>query len=235
MHARATSSALGLLASWHGVAGGEVRFGVATWFGDVLVRFGYDLFEHEHPWDGEWIDDEFEHAALDLRSTGAKLLRALDRVDVDDPLTLDLAFAYVQRILDDLAVVIPNCWGSEGMTLPRGDLVALGFPPPVSLDVPTHSRELYAVLDAAVQPALPRTTARVIEESAEVTRRAVAALDETLAELCSWFDDVLRRCQREVAARAEDGDDLLRRWKDPNWTVVGRSTPNVARRLPQCS
>ena len=40
----------------HGVAGDDVRFGAATWFHDVLVRFGYDLFEHEHPWDGEWID-----------------------------------------------------------------------------------------------------------------------------------------------------------------------------------
>ena len=44
-------------ASTHGIAGGRVRLGVATWFADVLVRFGYDLPEHEHPWDGEWIDD----------------------------------------------------------------------------------------------------------------------------------------------------------------------------------
>ena len=48
----------------HGVADGSVRFGAALWFADVLLRFGYDLPEHEHPWDGEWIDDEFERITI---------------------------------------------------------------------------------------------------------------------------------------------------------------------------
>jgi hypothetical protein len=216
------------------VAGGDVRFGVAMWFADVLVRFGYDLFEHEHPWDGEWIDDAFERSALSLRATGSKLLRSLDRVDADDPLTVDLPFLYLGRMLADLAVVIPNCFGREGRGLPRGDLVALGFPPPLSLDVPTHSPELYAVLDAAETPALPRATARVVEQSAAVTAAAVDSLDDALRELCSWFDDVLLRCQREVTTRAEDGDALLERWRATDWSLIGRSTPNLATRLPQC-
>ncbi len=212
-----------------------MRFGVSTWFADVLVRFGYDLFEHEHPWDGEWIDDTFERSALSLRSTGAKLLRSLDRVDVGDPLTVDLPFLYLRSMLDDLAAVIPNCFGQEGRALPRGDLDALGFAPPVSLDVPTHSRELYAVLDAADTPALPRATARIIEESRSITMAAIDALDDRLRLLSEWFDDVVLRCQKEIATRAEDGDALIERWQATDWSVVGRSTPNLMRRLPQCS
>jgi hypothetical protein len=212
-----------------------VRFGVATWFADVLVRFGYDLFEHEHPWDGEWIDDAFERSALSLRSTGAKLLRALDRVDVDDPLTVDLPFLYLRSMLDDLAVVIPNCFGQEGRGLARGDLVALGFAPPVALDVQTHAPELFAVVDAAATPALPRATARIVQESAAITAAAVGALDDALVVLCAWFDDVLRRCQTEIAARAEDGDALVERWAATDWSVLGRSTSNLLRRLPSCT
>jgi hypothetical protein len=217
---------------WHGVAGGDVRFGVATWFGDVLVRFGYDLFEHEHPWRGEWIDDAFESAALDLRSTGAKLVRALDRVDEDDPLSIDLVVAYLRRVLDDLAVVIPNCFGVDGRSMPRGDLRGLGLAPPVTLDFPTHSASLYPVIDASEEPALPKATARVVEESRAVTREAIASLDESLAALCPWFDTLLARVQREVASRAEDGDDLLARWAATDWSVIGHAGPGALAHLP---
>jgi len=200
----------------------------------VLVRFGYDLFEHEHPWDGEWIDDAFEAAALDLRVTGAKLLRALEAVhdDVESgPLSVDLAVAYLRRILDDLAIVIPNCYGTEGRALPRGDLAALGFAPPVDLAFVTSTASIYSMLDAS--PAvLPRALARARDESQAVTRSAIEALDAAIGALCPWFDDVLDTLQREIAKRAEDGDDVLERWRDPSWSVVGRATPALARHLP---
>jgi hypothetical protein len=200
------------------------------------VRFGYDLFEHEHPWDGEWIDDAFETAAKDLRSTGAKLLRALEWVDDDPlqgPLTIDLVLAYLRRMLDDLAVVIPNCFGVEGRSLPRGDLAALGFAPPVDLDIATHSPDLYMVIDAAgPKPSLPKATARVLDESGAVTIGAVVALDTAMDALCPWLDGVLDTMQRTIAERAEDGDDLLKRWADPDWSVLCRSTPMLAKHLP---
>ena len=226
MPAPAPSCRRASLASWHGVASdGTVRFGVATWFGDVLVRFGYDLFEHEHPWDGEWIDDAFERAARSLRSTGAKLLRALQAVDGGgDPMAVDLVVFYVRSMLDDLAVRIPNCSGVEGRDLPRGDLVALGFPPPDVLGFPTHSDELYAVIDGGgPSPALPKAIERVRRESAVVTVDAVRSLEHGLAVLCPWFDGVLAELQARVAARAEDGDDLLERWSAVDWSVIARS------------
>jgi hypothetical protein len=210
---------------WHGVApDGTVRFGVATWFGDVLVRFGYDLFEHEHPWDGEWIDDAFERAARSLRSTGGKLMRALRAIDDEpDPMTIDLVVFYLRSILDDVAVCIPNCSGVEGRALPRGDLAALGFPPPDVLGFPTHSDELYAVVDGAgTTPALPRALARVRHDSAGVTSEAVRSLERALAVLGRWFDGLLAELQSRIAARAEDGEDLLDRWSAVDWSVIGR-------------
>jgi hypothetical protein len=207
---------------------------VATWFGDVLVRFGYDLFEHEHPWDGEWIDDRFEHAARSLRSTGAKLVRALRAVDVEDPdaLALDLVVSYLRSILDDVAVCIPNCSGVEGRSLPRGDLVALGFPPPDVLGFATHSDELYPVIDGAgPSPALPKALERVRRDSAEVTAAAVRSLEGALAVLGPWFDELLAELQSRVAARAEDGDDLLGRWAAVDWSVIGRAPVPLLPRL----
>jgi hypothetical protein len=216
-----------------------VRFGVGAFFNDVLVRFGYDLFEYEHPWSGEWIDDAFEATAKDLRATAAKLLRALDAVDdhpESGPLSIDLAVTYVHRVLDGLAIVIPNCFGVDGRSLPRGDLVALGFAPPIDLSaLVTQADDLYLVVDAADRVALPGMHDRVRARSQTITRRAIAALDDGLAVLGPWFDSVLARLQGEIASRAEDGDDLLARWNDPSWTIVGRSTPNLRRRLPQCS
>ena len=237
--APALSSRRARLARWHGVAGADVRFGVGTFFNDVLVRFGYDLFEYEHPWSGEWLDDTYEATAKDLRSTSAKLVRALDAVHDDaetGPLSVDLAIAYVRRVLDELAVVIPNCFGVDGRSLPRGDLVALGFEPPVDVtSIVTQTDDLYLVVDAGDRTVLPGMHERVRSRSQAMTRKAITALDDALAALCPWFDDVVARLQREIASRAEDGDDLLQRWSDPNWTIVGRSRPNLARRLPPCS
>jgi len=236
---QARSSRRARLARWHGVAGGDVRFGAGTFFNDVLVRFGYDLFEYEHPWSGEWIDDSFEAAAKELRATSAKLVRALEAVQDDPetgPLSVDLCVAYVQRLLDELAIVIPNCHGVDGRSLPRGDLAALGYAPPVDLKgLVTQADDLYLVVDAGDRAALPGMHERVRARSQEITRAAIATLDGALAVLCPWLDDVVARLQREIASRAEDGNDLLQRWTDPNWTIVGRSTPNLRRRLPQCS
>jgi hypothetical protein len=210
---------------------------VSTWFYDVLLRFGYDLFEHEHPWDGEWIDDAFEAAALDLRATGAKLLRALELVHDDvetGPLSVDLCVAYLRRILDDLAIAIPNCYGVEGRAMPRGDLEALGFPVPVDLSFATNSPELYALLDGPTTPVLPRAHARAVAASQATTRAAIASLDDALAQLCRWFDEVLVALQREIGKRAEDGDDLVERWSNPDWSMLAPATPGTIARLPRC-
>jgi len=167
------------------------------------------------------------------------LVRALDAVHDDPetgPLSVDLCMAYVHRVLDGLAIVIPNCFGVDGRSLPRGDLVALGFEAPIDLrSLVTQADDLYLVADAGDRATLPRMHERVRTRSQAVTREAITALDDAFAVLCPWFDGVVARLQREIASRAEDGDDLLQRWNDPNWTVVGRSTPNLSRRLPKCS
>jgi hypothetical protein len=253
---QATSSVNTALARWHGVAVGDVHFGAATWFGDVLERFGYDLFEHDHQWDGEWIDDAFEAAAIDLRSTVAKLLRVIDELDPEridaerTPLLVDLAFAYVHRLLGDVAIAVPCCFGTEGRQLAgaRGDIgamadavsgldpaAALALRPPAIIDrsIPTHRADLYAVVDASgLTPALPKSTARLRAESASMTVSAIGALDLVLAALCEWLDGVLTALQRAVAVRAEDGEELLERWAATDWSRLGPASDLVAAHLP---
>ena len=254
----------GVVVATHGVAGGQVRLGAATWFHDVLVRFGYDLPEHEHPWDGEWIDDAFEAAAADLRATGSKLVRALEALDTVPvaaeraeaaPLAVDLVVAYLGRLLRGIAVAVPCCYGQEGRALAPAraggllgmasalealDPVAAGrlVPPPAVADVlgtgfATASTDLYLVVEAAgARPALPRTTARLRAASAAITDEAIAAVDRALAAACPWLDGVLDSLQRAIAARAEDGDDILARWQSPDWSVLRPSSPAVERHLP---
>lgn len=150
-------------------------------------------------------------------------MRALQRVSADDPLSVDLAVSCLRSIPADVAVCVPNCSGVEGRTLPRGDLCALGFPAPDVLSFPTHSPELFAVIDGAGdRPALPKAMARVRADSSAVTAAAVASLEHALAALCPWFDALLLELQRRVAARAEDGPDLLERWSATDWSVIGR-------------
>lgn len=136
----------------HGIAevadgAAAVHFGLAVWPYDVLLRFGYDLPEHEHRWPGRWIDDRFEGAALDLRSAAAKLLIALPRMDEararlrsdgrsladvrraveTAPLDVDLVLTYLRRLVDGLAAVVPCCFGAEGraMAVDRGSIEAM--------------------------------------------------------------------------------------------------------------
>jgi hypothetical protein len=138
-----------------GTAGGPgaVHFGIALWPYDLLLRFGYDLPENEHLWAGKWFDDRFEAAALDLRGTAAKLLRALRRMDAavtnleaagkgggsvrsldalreavqEAPLALDLVLHYLQRIRDGVAAALPCIYGQDGRVLrdARTSFVAL--------------------------------------------------------------------------------------------------------------
>jgi hypothetical protein len=250
--------------AFHGIAGDRVRFGVATWFADVLVRFGYDLPEHEHPWDGEWIDDAFEAAARDLRSTGSKLLRALARIDADRdgpaaaaelPLSVDLALGYLGRLVHGLTVALPCCYGVEGRALlpargvglerlaealtPLDPRAAATLSPPdevsaiLGTPVPTASRELYPVIDAAgSRPPLPAALARTASSSLAVTVDAIGRLDRALAAACPWFDRILGTLQLAIAERAEDGDELVRRWCRPDWSVLGPATPAAVRHLP---
>jgi hypothetical protein len=129
----------------HGLAsdGRAVRCGIALWPYDLLLRFGYDLPENEHLWEGEWFDDAYERAALDMRSDAAKLVLALRAMDAaalrlrdaaspesaardigalkrlvqETPGALDLVLAYLKCLVDGLAKVIPCCYGEDGKAL----------------------------------------------------------------------------------------------------------------------
>lgn len=144
--------------AFHGFVAGEgVHFALALWPYDLLLRFGYDLPENEHTWDGKWFDDAFEAAAFDLRSTAAKLVIALDDVSLAEvqlrevvgrtlrtppeirsaaeatrraPLCIDLASGYIERFLGAVAAVIPCCYGIAGKFV---------------LDAPAMRRDLQAL------------------------------------------------------------------------------------------
>ena len=120
--------------------GPELRFGFALWPYDLLLRFAWDLPEHEHVWPDDWFDDVFEHAARDLRSLGPKLIHALaamitpldtlknaaleaelTREQVESaPLQVDLVLSYLSRLLDHVASVVPHCYGQDGRALAEG-------------------------------------------------------------------------------------------------------------------
>jgi hypothetical protein len=125
---------------------------MALWPYDLLLRFGYELPEHDYIWDGKWFDDRFEAAALDLRTTAAKLFLALPQLDaavaaleaaldgplaglraasVWAPLTVDMAAAYLRRLCDGTAAVAPHCLGSVGRAVAgdRNSLAALVHSP----------------------------------------------------------------------------------------------------------
>ena len=121
----------------------EIRFGIAQWPYELLLRFAYDLPQLDHVWPNDWFDDGFEQAAIELRQLGPKLVNALAamqppledlknaRLGVQDaeltrdnvtdvPLHVDLVLAYLARMLDHVATVIPHCYGQEGQALAAG-------------------------------------------------------------------------------------------------------------------
>jgi hypothetical protein len=264
----------------HGLspAGDAVHFGIAVWPYDLLLRFGYDLPENEHMWPGEWFDDTFEAAAMDLRSDAAKLVlavratseaiaglaaaagetpapdvKALRRAVETAPLALDLVVAYLARIRVSLAAIIPCCYGVDGQAFgdARGELGrmaglangAVGDPAlagllshPPRLSLRTNRPDLYVVSgNEGFAAALPKSAARALRTSAAVTLEAASALGTLLADECAWLDRVLAHLQGIVAARAEDGPDLLERWADPAWSVVATLPPDevaLGRYLP---
>lgn len=134
----------------------EIHFGLALWPYDLLLRFAWDLPENEHVWPDDWFDDIFESAAVRLRHTAPKLLHAvtalqppletlkdaaladeLTREQVERiPLQIDLVLAYLGQMLDDLAAVIPHCYGADGRALAdaRANLPALTNAPLAQLD-----------------------------------------------------------------------------------------------------
>jgi hypothetical protein len=254
-------------ARMHGLANGErgavVRFAIALWPYDLLLRFGYDLPENEHLWPGEWFDDRFEEAALDMRSTAAKLVLALAemrrageslRVASPDerrdaiaslreaveraPLTVDLVVAYLRRLQDALAGIIPCCFGKEGHVLAgsRGSLAALVATRGLeSLDqdlarllreapdlaIRANRPDLYVIGEnAAFAAALPRAAARALTAAAAETLAAMERAEQSVATHCRWFDALLARLQAAVAERAEDGPGLLERWSEGDWAVL---------------
>ena len=267
---------------FHGVAQGEgVHFGIALWPYDLLLRFGYDLPENEHTWDGKWFDDVFEAAAFDLRTTAAKLLLTLRRVHRTTgwlreaveteipparlaharktaertPLHIDLANAYLRRLGDGLAAVIPGCHGQDGRVLMDGraslatlriapalptldarlaELLAsapgalLGEPQPLA-----HSATLYVVAGAAgYASALPRAAARALRGSGEATLAASAALCASTTEAARWLDALLTHLQGVVAERSEPGAELLERWAARDWSLLLREPEGLGAFLP---
>jgi len=253
----------------HGIAGTALHFGVAVWPYDVLLRFGYDLPEHEHRWPDRWFDDRFEAAAVDLRATTAKLLLALPRMDAAGqqldgldgtvaemrpvveaaPMAVDLVAGYLRRLCDDLAAVVPNCFGAEGraMAADRWSLsaivdsealrktderLAVLLVPPAPLAAvldpafATHTPAVYAVSAAAGDaPALPAAAKAALADSARSTLAAAAAVSKAVEAACPWLDAVLERLIAVVCQRAEDGPDVFDRWAEPDWSVVATSVP----------
>jgi hypothetical protein len=261
-------------APFHGIVPGEgVHFGIALWPYDLLLRFGYDLPENEHTWEGKWFDDIFEAAAFDIRATGAKLTHALRDVHettmalrrlIDEPipvsqleaasgfarrapLTVDLAAAYVQRLLDDLARVIPCCYGLAGRTLVghRQSLAGLrGCPELQAIDpavvdllrevasseaeLPpalSHTAALYLVSDERFGSALPKAATRFVKESCRVTLTAAENLSASTHTLAPWLDRVLAHLQQAVAERSEPGPELIERWAARDWSLLARLLP----------
>lgn len=114
-----------------------IHFGAALWPYDLLLRFAWDLPEHEHVWPDDWFDDVFEAAALRLRRTAPKLLHALAALQPplealknaalsdeltrelveQTPLQVDLALQYLADLVDDAAAAAPHCYGAEGRIL----------------------------------------------------------------------------------------------------------------------
>lgn len=122
----------------HGIAASAVHFGAAVWPYDLLLRFGYDLPEHDYLWDGKWFDDRFESAALDIRATTSKMLLALPYIDAacerlaaiadaplavirpaveEAPLAVETVAHCLARLTLDLAAVVPCCYGTEGRSM----------------------------------------------------------------------------------------------------------------------
>lgn len=254
----------------HGIAtatdGSTLHFGIALWPYDLLLRFGYDLPENEHLWAGKWFDDRFERAALDLRSFSAKLARAVTAMEqaiyrlrdvgggdapIGDPrllaeaveqtpLALDLVCCYIQRLLDQIAAIIPCCYGQDGRVLidARDRVQTLAAAPALArldpalatllegaptLDFPTNRPDLYVIAGSdGYRAALPKAAGRALRASAAVTLTAATRIDETLQRLCHWCDAVLHHLQQVVAGRCEPGPELLARWSEPNWSVLLR-------------
>ncbi len=242
----------------------EIHFGIALWPYDLLLRFAWDLPENEHVWPDDWFDDVFEAAAVRLRHTAPKLLHAiaaiqpplealkdaalsdeLTREQVEQtPLQIDLALAYLGQMLDELAVVIPHCYGAEGRAFAesRSSLAALirapldqldsalpallapdgALPPAVAAFVEppaAHSRDLYAIVNApGFDEALPKAAARALRESAAATIAAADQIDAQLPALCGWLDALLEHLIDAACQRAEDGHDLRERWAELNWS-----------------
>jgi hypothetical protein len=250
----------------HGLSSTEggraVQFGMAAWPYDLLLRFGYDLPENEYMWPDEWFDDTFEAAALDLRLTAAKLMFAirdmhaavaqLDNGSVPPakdvaalkaaiehaPLALDLVLGYLRRVQDNVAKVVPCCYGVEGKALAgaRGSIATLANAPRLAvldaglvpllraaptLDVRTCRPDLYVIgQNDGFRAALPKAAARALRTSGEVTIAAAKEVDGCIATTFAWLDAVLVQLQSVVVARAEDGPGLLERWTEPDWSVL---------------
>jgi len=248
-------------------------FGIAQWPYDLALRFSFDLPENEHVWEGEWFDDRFEDAALDIRATAAKLPAALRAADaagdvlrraseggtnVDElaalvaeaPMALDLVVGYLARILDDVAAVVPTCYGQRGKVLAglRGglldltggplaevdpDLAALiapggALPPAVTTivtagtrdGVATHAPDLYVLIQSPGFATLPKAAARTLRDHTAVILEAASTLDRQLAEICAWLDGLLEHLIRRVCEQSEEGEALSQRWARGDWPVV---------------
>lgn len=264
----------------HGIAATAVHFGVGLWPYDLLLRFGYDLPEHDYLWDGRWFDDRFESAALDVRATTSKLLLALpgmviacDRLaSVGDasaavirpaveeaPLAVETVVNYLRRLCRDLATVVPCCFGTDGRSMinDRDSLTLLAdsaalhkldetladllHPPPAVRNVidagwAAHLPEVYTIGAAGGdRPPLPGAAASALRASALVTLDAAGAVEDALRAACPWLDAVVDHLQSVVAARAEDGPDLLERWHELDWSVMATRAPLgvLARHLPR--
>jgi hypothetical protein len=89
------------------------------------------------------------------------------------------------------------------------------------LTVITNRPDLYVISENdGFALALPKAAARTLRGSAAITIDAVAQVDSLLRESCQWLDELLANLQQIVSVRAEDGEDLLERWAERDWSIV---------------
>lgn len=180
-----------------------------------------------------------ETAAADLPAlTAVSNLPALKEAAERAPLDLDLVLSYLRRMLDQLAAVVPCCFGREGQALlhARGGLHELAasaelarldpelaalLNQAVDLDMPTHPHDLYMIAESSgYATALPKAAVRALRTSAAATLGAGDQFARAIRGMCAWLDAVLEHLQRVVAARSEPGPELLERWAQANWSVL---------------
>lgn len=189
------------------------RWGLGQWAHDVLVRFSYELVEHDHRWPGQWLDDVFAAAARELRDVGHRLDTAVGRFEqaadrlgapswanVDDAVAAvaaaagayDHATGYLARALDASAAILPGAFGDDGRQLARRrrSIIDLGqdHEPLCRLDpalpaIVAEARTIREVVHTPVTAPEFEPAVAALRNGARLTGRVLAAAHESVPEV----------------------------------------------------